>query len=203
MDRLWTPWRYQYITGSKPGRRKGVPEELDGWTGEDAGCVFCNLIRAVDWATANGMGAEEAERHGLIVGRMATGYVCLNRYPYSSGHVLLVPYRHTGSLAALEAGDAEEMIQTAQRVETSLQEVYQPDGVNLGMNLGEAAGAGVAGHLHMHVLPRWFGDTNFMTVTGETRVLPELLEESWRRLRGSLNGSVTGNTTFPLYPATK
>ncbi len=186
MDLLWTPWRYSYITKAKPAGRKGVPEELEAWPGPDAGCVFCNLIRSVDWAIAEGMAADEAERYGLVVGRGEFGYVCLNRFPYSSGHVLIVPFRHTDSLAALRAEEAGAVMLEAQRVETALRGVYRPDGINMGLNLGEAAGAGVANHLHLHVLPRWSGDTNFMTVTGETRVLPELLEQTWARVREAL-----------------
>lgn len=187
MDRLWTPWRYNYISGGDAqGERKGVPAALQAWPGEDRDCVFCNLIGAVDWAIGNGMTAEEAERAGLVVARGATGFVCLNAFPYASGHVLLVPYRHVDSLAKLPEKEAEEMMRTAQRIETALRTVYRPDGINLGMNLGQAAGAGVAGHLHLHALPRWFGDVNFVTATAETRILPEALEVTWERLRKTL-----------------
>ena len=177
MDRLWTPWRYNYISGgsaaeSAEDERKGVPAALRAWPGEDRECVFCNLIGAVNWAIENGQQVDEAERAGLVVSRGATGFVCLNAFPYSSGHVLLLPYRHTDSLAKLPSPEAEEMMRTAQRVETALRSVYRPDGINLGMNLGQAAGAGVAGHLHLHALPRWFGDVNFMTGTAESRILP-------------------------------
>jgi ATP adenylyltransferase len=184
MDRLWTPWRYSYITGADDHaspRRKGVPDALAAWPGEDSGCVFCNLIRSVEWGLAEGIA--DAEEAGLVVARLERCFVCLNRYPYSSGHVLILPYRHTDSLARLPAEAAEEMIRTAQRVESVMRAVYKPDGINLGMNLGEAAGAGVAEHIHLHQLPRWFGDTNFMTVTAETRVLPETLEVTWKRLQ--------------------
>ena len=189
MDRLWTPWRYEYITGAKTAGRKGVPEELDGWPGADGaggdtGCVFCNLIGSVDWALATGV--DGAEKAGLVVARMEHGFVCLNRFPYSSGHLLVVPNRHVDSLAKLPAGEAAEMMAMTQRVETALRAVYKPDGINLGMNLGAAAGAGVAGHLHLHALPRWVGDTNFMTVTAETRILPEMLEVTWARVRAAL-----------------
>ena len=192
MDRLWTPWRYSYVTGadsapdqnSGKARRRGVPQALEGWPGEDTGCVFCNLLHSVEWASgANGETREVAEKAGLIVARLETCFVCLNSFPYSSGHVLILPYLHTDSLAKLPVNAAEEMMRTAQRMETALRAVYRPDGINLGMNLGEAAGAGVAGHIHMHQLPRWFGDTNFMTVAAETRVLPETLEVTWERLR--------------------
>jgi ATP adenylyltransferase len=185
MDRLWTPWRYSYVTGKQgeaaAPRRRGVPDELAAWPGPDTGCVFCNLIQSVTWGIDGGVA--DAEKAGLIVARLETCYVCLNRYPYSSGHLMVVPYLHVESLAKLPVTAAEEMMRTAQRLESVLRETYKPDGINLGMNLGEAAGAGVAEHIHLHELPRWFGDTNFMTVTAETRVLPELLEVTWERLR--------------------
>jgi ATP adenylyltransferase len=133
-------------------------------------------------------GMANAEEAGLVVVRLKTCYVCLNRFPYSSGHVLVVPYLHTDSLAKLPVDAAEEMIRVAQRVELAMRAVYRPDGINLGLNLGEAAGAGVAEHIHLHQLPRWFGDTNFMTVTAETRILPEELDVTWRRLREALAG---------------
>jgi ATP adenylyltransferase len=182
MDRLWTPWRYNYVSGAGTDSRQGVPAELTNWPGEDRDCVFCNLIESVRWGEQT-LGRDEADRAGLIVAQLATGYVCLNRFPYGSGHLLLVPYLHTDSLAALPQNDAEEMIGSAQRAERCLRAVYRPQGINLGMNLGEAAGAGVANHIHMHALPRWTGDTNFMTVVGETRVLPEELDVTWRRVR--------------------
>ena len=186
MDRLWTPWRYNYITGADDKTsdpRKGVPAGLAAWPGEDQHCVFCNLIRSVEWGSAQAIRAEAAERAGLIVAKLEFCYVCLNAFPYASGHVLIVPYRHTDSLASLPAAEAEEMIRVAQRLETVLRGVYRPDGLNLGLNLGKAAGAGVANHIHMHQLPRWTGDTNFMTVTAETRILPETLDITWIRLR--------------------
>ncbi len=186
MDRLWTPWRYAYITGAdatKADRRAGVPDGLQDWPGADQQCVFCNLIRSVEWGAAQPMGADAAEEAGLVVARLRTSFICLNAFPYASGHVLIVPYRHLASLAELPAKDAEEMIRVAQQVERALREIYHPDGINLGMNLGQAAGAGVANHLHLHALPRWVGDTNFMTVTAETRILPETLKVTWGRLR--------------------
>jgi ATP adenylyltransferase len=195
MDRLWTPWRYSYITGANAGTRKGVPAELEAWPGEDQQCVFCNLIRSVEWGLAQGGDlGRDAEKAGLIVARLKTCYVCLNRFPYSSGHVLLVPYRHTDSLAKLDSMAAGELMETAQRMETALHHVYHPDGVNLGLNLGEAAGAGVASHMHLHMLPRWFGDTNFMTVTAETRILPEALDVTWDRLRAGFLESEKAET---------
>ena len=186
MDRLWTPWRYSYVTGhKKEGERKGVPEALAAWP-EDRGCVFCNMIGALDWAVAAGMTGDEAERAIYLLERGETCFMVLNGFPYNNGHLLVVPYQHESSLAALPLGTTAEMMLSARRAERSLREVYNPHGLNLGLNLGESAGAGVAEHLHLHALPRWSGDTNFMTVVAETRVLPEMLEESWRRLRAAL-----------------
>ena len=199
MDRLWTPWRYSYVTSADTmDRRKGVPESLGSWpVDEDKGCVFCNMIAAVDYAIRNGMDAEEAERAIFLVERGRTSFVCLNAFPYGTGHVLMVPYQHCDSLAALPASTAQELMQTMQRVERCLREVYQPDGFNFGLNLGEAAGAGIAEHLHIHGLPRWSGDVNFMTVVGETRVLPEALDVTWKRLREALRqrGPATKNAS--------
>ncbi len=154
MDYLWTPWRYQYVS-----------------TADKApGCVFCNK-------------REGDDRESFIVHRGEHNFIVLNIFPYTSGHAMIVPYEHVDSLAALPAAAAQEMMALAQRLERLLREVYHPDGVNLGMNIGKAAGAGVAGHIHMHVLPRWVADSNFMTVVGETRVLPESLERTWERLK--------------------
>jgi ATP adenylyltransferase len=182
MDHLWTPWRYAYVTDERKDARKGVPAELDQWPG-DHGCVFCNIIAAVDHAIAQGMPADQAERAAGVVCRARFNYICLNRYPYNAGHIMVVPYIHLSSLAALDAQTAHELTDLAQGAERALQEVYQPHGFNLGLNLGKAAGAGVAEHLHLHALPRWSGDTNFMTVISETRVLPEDLSVTWERLR--------------------
>ncbi len=185
MDRLWTPWRFDYIVGTDPRARKGVPHELAAWPGDDTDCVFCNLIRAVEWGIEN-LPADVALKAAHVLERLDHCYVCLNAFPYASGHLLIIPYRHTDSLAKLLAPEAEELARVMQRCETALREVYQPGGVNMGMNLGQAAGAGVANHLHMHVLPRWLGDTNFMTVTAETRVLPETLDRTWERVRQAM-----------------
>ena len=183
MDHLWTPWRYAYVTNEVTrNARAGVPEALAAWPG-DHHCVFCNLIAAADYAVEHGMAAEDADRAANIVVRGKACYVCLNAYPYTSGHVMVVPYVHEGSLAMLAPEIAQEIMILTQRSAAAQERAYAPDGFNVGLNVGKAAGAGVAGHLHMHVLPRWVGDTNFMTVTGETRVLPELLEQTWRRLR--------------------
>ena len=191
MDRLWTPWRYSYITGADTsGRRKGVPLKLEAWPiDQDEGCVFCNMIAAVDYAIANGMSVEEAEEAVFLISRGEKSFVCLNAYPYGTGHVMVVPYAHLNSLAALPKETAEEMMLTMQRLERALREVYKPDGLNFGLNLGEAAGAGISEHLHFHGLPRWTGDANFMSVIGETRVLPESLDVTWKRLRAAFDNS--------------
>jgi ATP adenylyltransferase len=182
MDRLWTPWRYNYVTRADKHLRKGVPVELDAWEG-DFGCVFCNMIAAVDHAIATGMDSVAAERAAYIVYRGKDCYICLNAFPYATGHVLIIPYQHIDSLAALDPAIAMEIMGLAQSAETCLREAYHPDGLNFGLNLGESAGAGVANHIHLHALPRWSGDTNFMTVTAETRVLPESLGITWDKLR--------------------
>ncbi len=186
MDRLWTPWRYSYITGGREeDARDGVPAELNSWPG-DLHCVFCNMIAAADWAVDHGMMRGEAEHAIWLLERGPSCFTVLNGFPYNNGHLMVVPYRHESSLAALPLATAEEIMRAARRAETALREVYKPHGLNMGLNLGEAAGAGVAGHLHLHALPRWSGDTNFMTVVGETRILPEMLEGSWARLREAL-----------------
>jgi ATP adenylyltransferase len=182
MDYLWTPWRYAYITSADKAVRAGVPEALTAWPG-DHGCVFCNLIASIDHAIEQGMDREKAEAAGGLVLRGKLCFVCLNAYPYTSGHVMVMPYAHLARLAALPTETAHELMDLAQRTERVLEKVYSPQGYNIGMNLGRAAGAGVAGHLHLHAMPRWTGDTNFMTTVGETRVLPEELMVTWKRMR--------------------
>jgi ATP adenylyltransferase len=124
----------------------------------------------------------------LIVHRGAAAYVLLNRYPYNSGHLLVVPYRHHAALVGLEPDELSEIARLTQRAQAALTAAYDPQGINVGINLGRTAGAGIADHLHVHLVPRWGGDTNFMTVVGETRVLPESLSESGRRLRLAFAG---------------
>jgi ATP adenylyltransferase len=182
MDLLWTPWRYAYVTTADGAVRPGVPPSLNAWPG-DLHCVFCNLIASIDYAIANGMSADEAEAAGGLILRGKHCFVCLNAYPYTSGHVMVMPYAHQDRLAKLPRETAHELIDMAQLTERALERLYRPHGLNFGMNLGQAAGAGVAGHLHMHAMPRWVGDTNFMTTIGETRVLPEDLGTTWKRLR--------------------
>ena len=202
MDYLWTPWRYAYITRSDPQARTGVPPELAAWpAAEDKHCIFCNMIAATDYAIGLGMPAETAERASHIVHRGEHCFICLNAYPYATGHVLILPYLHTDSLAGAPPEAVHEMIELAQRTELALKHIYRPNGINLGMNLGEAAGAGIADHIHLHVLPRWIGDTNFMTTTAETRVLPEPLDTTWSKLRETLHTNATlqpHDTSNPL-----
>jgi ATP adenylyltransferase len=193
MDYLWTPWRYRYVTGGEGHERVGVPKALAAWPG-DRRCVFCNLRLSAEHAARapepERMTPVEADRAAGIVHRGHHGFVCLNAFPYNSGHLLVVPYAHERSLAALAAEAAAEMMRLARRAERALRAVYAPHGINLGMNLGKAAGAGVDEHLHLHALPRWLGDTNFMTVTAETRVLPEDLDVTWGRLHAAFRDAV-------------
>jgi ATP adenylyltransferase len=152
VDRLWSPWRLEYVTGSK----------------KETGCVFC---------------APRPERDPLIVHEGALAYVILNLYPYNNGHLMVVPYRHVASLNALERDELHEIAELTQRAEAALMRAYNPQGINVGINLGKPAGAGILEHIHVHAVPRWNGDTNFMTVIGETRVLPEELTATAAKLR--------------------
>jgi ATP adenylyltransferase len=131
---------------------------------------------------------EKDDQKARIVHRGKYCFVILNTYPYTPGHVMVVPYLHLDELQKLPRECADEMMVLSQRMETVLREVYHPDGINLGMNIGKAAGAGIAGHIHMHVLPRWVADANFMSVVGETRVLPEALEVTWEKMRKAMGG---------------
>jgi ATP adenylyltransferase len=158
MDYLWTPWRYAYVTSA----------------GNTSGCIFCDLPKQNDDAKTR------------IVYRGEHCFIILNTYPYTPGHVMVVPYEHLSELRKLSTPAAHEMMNECQRMEGILRELYRPDGVNLGMNIGAAAGAGVAGHIHMHALPRWVADANFLSVVGETRILPESLEITYDRIRKAL-----------------
>jgi ATP adenylyltransferase len=160
MDYIWTPWRYQYITNAIAGEK---PE-----------CIFCDAAKRTEDATT------------LVVHRGVSSFVILNRFPYTSGHLMIVPYKHTSEISGVDAATLTEMMHLAQRIESAFKSLYKPDGMNFGMNLGRAAGAGVAGHLHLHALPRWVGDASFMSVTGETRVLPEDLTTTYERVRAAL-----------------
>ena len=161
MDYLWTPWRFQYMAQAAQGIQ---PE-----------CIFCDAA------------ATQRDEETLIVYRGTKVFIILNRFPYTSGHTMIVPYAHVAELNLCQPGTLEEMMELAQRLESVYRMEYRPDGMNLGMNLGRAAGAGVTGHLHLHMLPRWFGDSNFMTVTGETRVHPEELGTTYQKLKKALH----------------
>ncbi len=142
---------------------------------KEDGCVFCNAPEKED-------GAEN-----LIAFRGEHAYVILNRYPYTSGHLMVVPFRHEASLEGLDPQTRAEMMELTTRCMTVLRKIYDPQAFNVGANIGEAAGAGVKEHVHIHIVPRWAGDTNFMSAVGETRVLPELLEQTWQRVKGGFS----------------
>jgi ATP adenylyltransferase len=155
MDRLWTPWRLAYVTEASTV----TPP-----------CIFCDALAHLD-------------TEPLVVHRGHAAFVLLNKYPYNNGHLMVVPHRHVGWLADLTSVELAEFITLTQQAEKALAGVYRPHGFNMGLNLGKPAGAGVLDHLHLHVVPRWNGDTNFMSVVGETRVLPEELPQTAVRLR--------------------
>lgn len=158
MERLWSPWRAKYIAS-------GVDSEAQG-------CVFCR------------MAAEpEHDETNFVLHRAQHTFIVLNLYPYISGHLMIVPYLHTSEFDSVPKEITDELMDLAKRAQAALREVYSPRGFNLGMNLGAAAGAGIVDHMHIHLLPRWGGDTNFMTTVAETRVLPEDLETTYTKLR--------------------
>lgn len=158
MDRLFTPWRFPYVSSLE---RQAGP------------CVFCGLRDC----------RPEEDASGFVLERAEDCYVVLNRYPYTTGHLLVVPYLHAPRMGELPVAVLEEMARLARRCEGLLERAFHPHGFNLGLNLGEAGGAGIEPHLHLHVVPRWRGDTSFMTVTGETRIVPQDLEKTYERLR--------------------
>lgn len=155
MKQLWAPWRMTYLKGENP--------RADG-------CVFCEKLKC-----------DDATEHVLYRGEHC--YVALNRFPYNNGHMMVIPYTHTGALPDLDDATLLEMMQLVRHCLGFLGEVYGPQGFNVGMNLGSAAGAGVAEHVHLHIVPRWAGDANYMTVVGETRVIPESLDETYATFR--------------------
>ncbi len=161
MDYLWSPWRYRYVSTAGPSDE----------------CVFCAKL------------AQNRDAENYILHRGRFNFVLLNLYPYTSGHLMIAPYEHVPSLEQAGADTLTELMQLTQRAEKHLRAVYRPGGLNVGMNIGSCAGAGVAGHIHMHVVPRWVGDSSYMTVTSETRVLPEELSTTYAKLLKSWNGS--------------
>ncbi len=164
MDILWSPWRYDYIklSGGDAAENKN-------------GCVFCDLL--------NNSASDEEK---FILHRAEFNFVVLNVFPYISGHLMIVPFAHLADLDSADKPATDEMMELAKLCQTALRQAYQPHGFNLGMNLGKAAGAGVAGHFHLHVLPRWIGDANFMTSIGETRTIPEDLRTTYDKLKGEI-----------------
>lgn len=164
MDVLWSPWRYNYIKG-------GETEKID----PENCCVFCSILKNP---------ASDEEK--FILHRAGFNFVILNIYPYISGHLMIVPYSHTAELANLSKQESDELMDLTKHCQSVVKEVYQPHGINLGMNLGKAAGAGVAEHLHLHLLPRWVGDANFMTAIGQTRTIPEDLKTTYEKLKGKI-----------------
>ncbi len=165
MDYLWSPWRFHYVS-------EGIKTDR---------CVFCDKA-AVD---------SSRDREHLVLHRGRTNFVLLNLYPYTTGHTMIAPYAHVPTLTELDAETLGEMMELARRVQAALESVYHPEGYNLGMNLGRCAGAGVADHLHLHLLPRWTGDSSFMTVVGETRVHPEGLLATYDKLLAHFSPSGT------------
>ncbi len=160
MDRLWSPWRGEYVAGN---------------TDHDDGCFFCRF------------GEEETDARNLVLLRGEHAYIVLNRYPYNPGHLMVVPYEHTADFTLLPTSTSFEIMALLSRSLAVLKRVYQPDGYNVGMNLGAAGGAGVADHLHLHIVPRWNGDTNFMPVVGEIKVIPEMLPATYQKLVAALD----------------
>ena len=154
MDHLWSPWRMKYIQNQEPPN----------------GCVFCLVA------------AQELDAENLVIKRAKHAFVILNRYPYTSGHLMVVPYLHVSTIEDLDPETRQEIIELVNQSMIVLRSIYQPQAFNLGANIGAAAGAGIAEHVHMHVVPRWSGDTNFMTAIGQTRILPEELSETYRRI---------------------
>jgi ATP adenylyltransferase len=157
MNHLWSPWRMTYIENAK----------------KEAGCVFCNAQ------------AKQDSSENLIAFRGKFSYVILNRYPYTSGHLMVIPFVHVPNLESLDSETRAEMMELTSQCTTILKNIYKTESFNVGVNIGEAAGAGVLGHVHIHIVPRWAGDTNFMTSVGDTRVLPESLEDTYKKIKTS------------------
>lgn len=162
MDVLWSPWRYDYIKSGDTSDAK-------------SGCVFCSILENP---------ASDEEK--FILHRAGFNFVILNIYPYTSGHLMIVPFSHTAEITDLPKETSDEMMDLAKKYQGIMKNIYQPNGFNLGMNLGKAAGAGVAEHLHLHLLPRWIGDVNFMTAVGQTRTIPEDLRKTYEKLKGKI-----------------
>jgi ATP adenylyltransferase len=154
MEKLWAPWRIRYILGPK-----------------ETGCFLCAKP------------SESDDRKNLVLVRDRTCYALLNAYPYNPGHLMIAPYKHTGEMADLAENEMADLMILTRRCQQILTKAMKPEGFNIGINLGQCAGAGVPGHIHVHIVPRWNGDTNYMPVLGDTHVLPQALEELWDTLR--------------------
>ena len=174
MGRLDASWRGPYIERATQSERSDLENGIDTTSQEI--CVFCSVFIGTD------------DDSGLVVKRGTLAHAILNAYPYASGHLLVLPKRHLATLAELNTNEAAEMWDLVAKAASAVEASYQPDGMNIGINIGRAAGAGLPGHLHVHVVPRWLGDTNFMTAVGETRVVPESLQVSLKRLRDAFEG---------------
>ena len=159
---LWAPWRIEYILGEKPKT-----------------CIFCDFPAA----------PEADDRKNLVVHRGPRSFTCLNRYPYNAGHLMVIPLAHVADEGALSAADWADLGEELRRAAAVLRAVYRPEGINVGMNLGRPAGAGIDDHLHWHLVPRWVGDNNFMPVLADQRVVVEALDASWERLRAGFAAS--------------
>ena len=158
MKRIWAPWRMEYIVNSRK-----------------QGCFLCDIIKA------------KKDGQNLVLARGKLSFLLLNRYPYNNGHLMIAPYRHVDSLESLNAGEMDEMMEMASTACKALRKSLHPDGFNLGLNIGKAAGAGLKDHIHLHIVPRWEGDTNFMPVLGEVKIIPQPLDELWRQLKKALS----------------
>ena len=156
MDFLWSPWRSHYVASTK----------------KSLGCVFCQIAQS----------SRDIDPTSFVLWRGEFNFIILNLFPYTTAHLLIVPFEHTSDLSSLAKPASDEMMDVAKRSQSAIATEYKPDGFNLGMNQGNAAGAGIAAHLHLHLLPRWNGDANFMTTVAETRVLPEKLEDTYQKL---------------------
>jgi ATP adenylyltransferase len=177
--RLWAPWRLQYVTGNEV---QAVPAEPAAWLpGADHDCFLCRA--AADYEPTS-----DAPRQLLIAGRGQQAVTVLNRYPYNNGHLLIAPRRHVGDLSDMDREEHLECMERLAELSRIYREQLHPDGFNIGLNLGRAAGAGLPGHLHWHLVPRWSGDNNFMGVVAGTRVIPQSLDELWQMLRKVLDG---------------
>jgi ATP adenylyltransferase len=195
-ERLWSPWRMEYIARAAAAERRGAttrrtPGAKRRSSGATPPCLFCRVA------------ADPDDRANLVLVRRPDALLMLNRYPYNPAHLMVAVMRHEARFAGLSPAEAAALHELTALAERALEAEYRPHGINAGVNLGRVAGAGFPGHLHLHLVPRWDGDTNFMPVTGATRVLPESLERTWTRLRRALRGLEPAGARKPLRGATR